>query len=398
MSNEEPDSRLRRVLGTRGAVVIGVGAMLGTGVFAVWTPAYALAGSGLLFSLAIAAVIAALNATSTARLAADIPKAGGAYAYGTEVLGRPAGILAGYAFVIGKSASAGAAALTIGVYLWPDAARALAVIAIIVMLALDVRGITRSMRATAVSIAIVVTILAVLTATFWIDSQGPQPLPSITVDPGPWGVIAGSGVMFVAFAGYARITVLGEEVRDPRRTIPRAVAISFTIVLIVYAALGVTVIAARERIGDLGDAALDTIAATVGGAPLAWAVTIAAVLAAGAVLLSLIAGIGRTMFAMGAGGDAPRGLAAVSSTTGVPYRAEILAAVMAGAVALTGGLGLALALSGASILIYYAIAHAAAWRRWPGRTPRAILGRVVAGLGLIGCLGITATLITLSVA
>jgi APA family basic amino acid/polyamine antiporter len=398
MSQDDPDSRLRRVLGLRGAVVIGVGAMLGTGVFAVWTPAYARAGSGLLLSLAIAATIAALNAFSTARLAADIPRAGGAYAYGQQVLGRPAGVLAGYAFVIGKSASAGAAALTIGVYLWPDAARVLAVLAIALMLALDLRGVTRSMRATAVSVTIVLAILAVLTATYWIQKSDPTPAVGAGFDPGPWGVIAGAGVLFVAFAGYARITVLGEEVTNPRRTIPRAVAISFAIVVIVYAALGVTVIAARERIGDLGDAALDTIATASGGPALAWAVTLAAVLAAGAVLLSLIAGIGRTMFAMGAGGDAPRGLAAVSSTTGVPYRAEVLAAVLATAVALIGGLGFALALSGASILVYYAVAHAAAWRRWPGRSAAAILGRAVAGLGLIMCLGIAATVITLSVA
>lgn len=392
MTTDDPDSRLRRVLTLRGAVIIGVGAMLGTGVFAVWTPAYALAGSGLLISLVIAAAIAALNAASTARLAADIPKAGGAYAYGNEILGRGAGILAGYAFVIGKSASAGAAALTIGSYLWPEGARWLALAAIVLVLALDLRGVTRSMRATAVSIAIVLVILGAVIIAFWIDgfTESSQ-AAEVTTPQGFAGIIAGAGIMFVAFAGYARITVLGEEVREPRRTIPRAVAISFTIVLVVYAALGITVVTARDRIGDLGDAALDTIARAVGGAPLAWTVTFAAVLAAGAVLLSLIAGIGRTMFAMGAGGDAPRPLAAVSSATGVPYRAEILAAGLAAGVALIGGLGGALALSGASILTYYAVAHAAAWRRWSGWG-----GRLVAGFGLIGCVGIAVTLVVLT--
>lgn len=383
----EPESRLRRELGLSGAVVVGVGAMLGTGVFAVWSPAYALAGPGLVVSLAIAAVIAALNATSTARLAADMPRAGGAYAYGTAVLGRGAGVLAGYAFVLGKSASAGAAALTIGAYLWPQGARWLAILAILVVLGLDLRGITRSMRATAVSIGVVLAILAALSLSFWLGVRPESGTVEGEVPQGIWGVIAGAGVMFVAFAGYARITVLGEEVRTPRRTIPRAVTISFAIVLVVYAVLGATVITARQRLGDLGDAALDTIARAAGGAPLAFAVTLAAVLAAGAVLLSLIAGIGRTVFAMGDEGDAPRALAAVSRTTGVPYRAEILAAALAAGVALIGGLGGALALSGVSILVYYAVAHAAAWRRWPR-----VGVRVVAGLGLLGCLGIAGTL------
>lgn len=391
MSAEEPDSRLRRSLGLSGAVVVGVGAMLGTGVFAVWTPAYALAGSGLLVSLLIAAGIASLNAISTARLAAIIPRAGGAYAYGREVLGRTPGVLAGYAFTIGKSASAGAAALTIGAYLWPERSRLVALAAIAVVLILDLRGVTRSMRVTAVSIIIVAAILVLLMLMSWLATDDEAIAVEPVVEQGIWGVIAGAGVMFVAFAGYARITVLGEEVRQPHRTIPRAVAISFAIVLVIYAALGVTVVLARDRLGDLGEAALDTIARSVGGDPLVWAVTIAAVLAAGAVLLSLIAGVGRTLFAMGDGGDAPRALAAVGRTTAVPYRAEILAAVLAAAVALIGGLGGALALSGAAILTYYAVAHLAAWRRWPTWG-----ARVVAGIGLVGCLGIAATLVALT--
>ena len=96
-------AELRRVLGVRGATVVGLGAMLGTGVFAAWTPAVALAGSALLLALLIAAVVAALNATSTAALARVLPQSGGAYAYGRAYLSRPAGVLAGYTFVLGKA-------------------------------------------------------------------------------------------------------------------------------------------------------------------------------------------------------------------------------------------------------------------------------------------------------
>lgn len=366
--------------------------MLGTGVFAVWSPAYALAGPSILVSLLIAAAIAALNATSTARLAAHIPLAGGAYAYGRQVLGRPAGVLAGYAFVLGKSASAGAAALTIGVYLWPGAARVVAVIAIAAMLALDLLGITRSTRVTAVMIALVLVVLAAVAVAWWSGASALPQLPQVTPPQGIPGVIAASGLLFVAFAGYARVTVLGEEVRSPRRTIPRAVAIAFAIVVIVYAVVAATVVSAQSRLGDLGDAALDTVARASGGAVLAGFVVAAAVVAAGAVLLSLIAGIGRTLFAMGSEGDAPRGLAAVHGRTAVPWRAEILAAVLAIVVALLGGLAGALAVSGASVLTYYAVAHAAAWRRWPRASVR-----LVAGLGILGCVGIAATLVIVTV-
>lgn len=384
-------SDLSRRLGLRGAVTIGVGAMLGTGVFAVWTPAVALTGSALLASLAIAAIIAALNAASTARLAADLPVSGGAYAYGRAHISRTAGLVAGYAFILGKSASASAAALTIGLYLSPENARVIAVSAVVVMLLLDLQGITRSTRVTTVLIIVVVTVLAVLVVMWWrsqsVETTSLQALPTGSLS----GVVAGAGLVFVAFAGYARITVLGAEVRSPQRIIPRAVAISFVVVLMIYLAIGLTVLSALSELGGLGDAALDTVARQVGGEALALAVTVAAVMAAGAVLLSLIAGIGRTLFAMSSHGDAPAALRKVGGRSQIPTRGSMVAAAIAVGIVLIGGLGEALAVSGSSILIYYAVAHVAAWRRfrrWPSR--------LVAGLGLVGCVVVAVTVVAVS--
>ena len=384
-------SDLSRRLGLRGAVTIGVGAMLGTGVFAVWTPAVALSGSALLASLAIAAIIAALNAASTARLAADLPVSGGAYAYGRAHISRTAGLVAGYAFILGKSASASAAALTIGLYLSPENARVIAVSAVVVMLLLDLQGITRSTRVTTVLIIVVVTVLAVLVVMWWrsqsVETTSLQALPTGSLS----GVVAGAGLVFVAFAGYARITVLGAEVRSPQRNIPRAVAISFVVVLMIYLVIGLTVLSALSELGGLGDAALDTVARQVGGEALALAVTVAAVMAAGAVLLSLIAGIGRTLFAMSSHGDAPAALRKVGGRSQIPTRGSMVAAAIAVGIVLIGGLGEALAVSGSSILIYYAVAHVAAWRRfrrWPSR--------LVAGLGLVGCVVVAVTVVAVS--
>jgi APA family basic amino acid/polyamine antiporter len=368
--------------------------MLGTGVFAVWTPALNYAGSGLLVALALAAAIAALNAVSTARLAAALPVSGGAYAYGREVINRGAGVVAGYAFVIGKSASASAAALTIGFYVWPENARLIGLIAIAVTLLLDLRGIHRSVRVTALLITLVVITLSGLIASWWITSERPPvALPETPLaTSGGWAVIGAAGLLFVAFAGYARITVLGEEVKNPGRTIPRAVAWSFGVVLVVYVAIALMVLSARASIGDLADAPLETIARASGGSALVFAVSVAAVLAAGAVLLSLLGGVGRTLFAMGAAGDAPRVLARVGVGTSSPYVGSMIAAGLAAILVLTGGLGLALAVSGASILAYYLVAHLAAWIRW-----RSWSARIVAGVGMIGCVVIASTLVVITV-
>lgn len=385
-------AELRRVLGVRGATVVGLSAMLGTGVFAAWTPAFALAGDALLVALALAAVVAALNAGSTASLARVLPQSGGAYAYGRAFLSRPAGVVAGYAFVLGKAASAGAAALTIGAYAWPGYERLVGLIAIVLALALDLRGIVKSVRVSAVLVAMVLAVLTVLAATFLIASPmapgGSEPVATTSGT----GLIAGAGILFVAFAGYARITVIGEEVLDPRRTIPRAMVASFAIIIATYAVLGLVVLLAVRAGVDLTPAPLEAIADAVGSPMLVVAVRVAAVIAAGAVLLSLIAGIGRTLFAMGRGGDAPAPLGRVTASTGVPSAAEMAAAVLAAGVVLIGGIGIALALSAALILTYYGVAHLAVLARVRrGEFPR-VLG-VTASLGLLGCLVVVAGLL-----
>lgn len=381
-----PPSRLHRALGIRAATIVGLGAMLGTGVFAVWTPAYALAGPWLLVGLGIAGAVAILNAVSTVRLARVLPESGGAYAYGRAFIGRPAALIAGYAFVIGKSASAGAAALTIGAYAWPGYERAVGLVAVAAALAIDLRGIVRSVRVSAVLVALVIAALGALAVAWW--STQSTAMPSAAGAPGAVDLLAASGLLFVAFAGYARITVLGEEVRDPARTIPRAVIASFAIVIVVYAVIALTVVAAAGSGVTLSPAPLTDIARASAGEWLTVVMRIGAVIAAGAVLLSLLAGVGRTLFAMADRGDAPRALAAVSERTRAPYRAEVAAAVLATLVVLVGGIGFALGLSAATVMTYYAVAHVASWRQGARLVP-------LAGLAL--CTALTVALVVAAV-
>lgn len=383
----DPVSRLHRALGVPGAVIVGLSAMLGTGVFAVWTPAWQWAGRFLLVSVLLAAVVAGVNAVSTARLARVHPESGGAYAYGRLLLGRPAGVIAGLAFLLGKSASAAAAALTIGAYLWPGQERWIAWGAIAIALLIDLRGIVRSTRVNAVliSILLVIITLAVIVGAANLPSrEGAAPVAPLS----PVAVVGAVGLLFVAFAGYARITVLGEEVRQPRRTIPVAMSISFAIVLVIYAAVAVVVSRAGAAGVPLSSAPLEDLAGLSGSPVLRAVVVVGAVIGAGSVLISLIAGMGRTLFAMAAQGDAPRVLAAVSPAR-VPHRAALAVALAAAVLVVPGQLTWALALSGGSILAYYSVAHLASWRL----AGPVLLQRVMPVLGLILCLGVIGALV-----
>src|ERR1700736_3926462 len=159
-SNAVTNDELRRSLGVFDAVVIGLGSMIGAGIFAALGPAAHAAGSGLLLGLALAAVVAYCNATSSARLAARSPASGGTYLYGRERLGDFWGYLAGWGFVVGKTASCAAIALIVGSYAWPARSHAIAVVAVIVLTALNYTGIQKSLRVTRIIVTVVLAALA----------------------------------------------------------------------------------------------------------------------------------------------------------------------------------------------------------------------------------------------
>lgn len=374
---------LQRKLGTTDAVTIGLGAMLGAGIFVALAPAAAAAGSALLVGLAVAAVVAYCNATSSARLAALYPQSGGTYVYGRERLGPFWGYTAGWSFVVGKTASCAAMALTVGVYAWPEYAHAVAVAAVVACVAVNAVGVQKSAWLTRIIVAVV---LAVLTGVLVvIIGSGTADTSRLALDDvGVLGVLQAAGLSFFAFGGYARIATLGEEVRDPATTIPRSIRIALAITLVVYAAIAVAVLA------ELGSAALASAAAplaeavTAAGQPaLAPVVRVGATLAALGALLALILGVSRTALAMARDRHLPRALAAVHPRFGTPYRAEIavgaVVAVLAAVLDLRGAIGF----SSFAVLVYYAIANASAFT---------LGAKVIPVAGLLGCLVLAFTL------
>ncbi|MGV9251972.1 APC family permease [Streptomyces sp. NPDC003697] len=374
---------LRRRLGAADAVVIGLGSMIGAGVFAVFGPAAEAAGSGLLFALALAAVVAYCNATSSARLAARHPESGGTYVYGRERLGGFWGHLAGWAFVVGKTASCAAMALTVGAYAWPGQTHTVAVAAVVALTALNYTGVHKSALLTRVVVAVVLAVLAAVVVACSTSGTADAALLDTGADTTVGGTLQAAGLIFFAFAGYARIATLGEEVRDPARTIPRAISLALGITLVVYAAVAVAVLAVLGPDGLARSAAPLAEAVRAAGVPgLAPVVRAGAAIAALGSLLALILGVSRTTLAMARDRHLPRALAAVHPRFHVPHRAELavgaVVAVLAASVDVRGAIGF----SSFGVLAYYAIANAAARTLSPdeGRPPR-----LVPVIGLAGC-------------
>jgi basic amino acid/polyamine antiporter, APA family len=390
------EGALARRLGTGDAVVIGLGSMIGAGVFSAFAPAAAAAGSGLLIGLGLAAGVAYCNAVASAQLAAQYPTSGGTYVYGRERLGEWWGFLAGWGFVVGKTASCAAMALTFASYAVPGsewAQRLTALLAVVALTAANYRGITRTAGLARVlvagSILALVVVVVAIAASGGTDSANLGGATSFRSG-GVYGVLQAAALLFFAFAGYARIATLGEEVRDPERTIPRAIPIALGLTVALYAAVGLASLLAAGPDALAASTTPVATAARLAGA--AWAVPIvrigAAVASLGA-LLALIAGIGRTSLAMSRNGDLPGWLAAVHPRYRVPGHAELAVAAVVSVLVLTTDLRGAIGFSSFGVLTYYAIANAAAYtqpaerRRWP---------RALNVIGLVGCTALVVAL------
>jgi basic amino acid/polyamine antiporter, APA family len=377
-----PDE-LRRRLGLFDAVVIGLGSMIGAGIFAALTPAAHAAGSGLLLGLAVAAVVAYCNATSSARLAAQYPASGGTYVYGRMQLGDFWGYLAGWAFVVGKTASCAAMALTVGSYVWPAQAHAVAVAAVVALTAVNYAGIQKSAWLTRAIVAVVLAVLAAVVVAAFTSGAAVAAWLNVGVDASVGGVLQAAGLLFFAFAGYARIATLGEEVRDPARTIPRAIPLALGITLAVYAVVAVAAITVLgpRRLAQ-ATAPLSEVTRVAGVTWLVPAVQVGAAVAALGALLALILGVSRTTLAMARDHHLPHALAAVHPRFKVPHRAELVVGAVVAVLAATADIRGAIGFSSFGVLVYYAIANVSAFTLRPdeGRPLRAI-----PVVGAIGC-------------
>ncbi|GAA1490844.1 APC family permease [Brachybacterium sacelli] len=427
---------LARRLRLDDAVVIGLASMIGAGAFVSLGAAQDLVGTLAPLAVLLAGVVALGNATSTAQLAAQHPSSGGTYHFGNQQLGPWWGFLAGWCFVIGKIASCAAMALVIAAYLVPEPAqRLVAALVIIVLTAVNLVGITRTAALARVLVTVAVAALlltagrlvvglavAPIDPSEGLDStDGDAGLTHLSTIPGPlageaaglWDgglaaalgagtggvvgialvVLQAAAIMFFAFAGYARVATLGEEVLDPRRTIPRAILVALALVCALYLGLSILLVfVGPAPTGEgWGPAPFLSALESVGAGP-AWEaiITVGAVAAAAGALLALVAGVSRTILAMAREGDLPRPLARSSNRYAVPQRAEVVAALaVLVLVLLASDVLVAITASSFGVLLYYAVANLAAftqagqWRMFP---------RSLQVMGLVGCVVLVAAL------
>ncbi len=397
---------LRRELGVFGAVMMGLGSIVGTGVFVSIGVAAGVAGPAVVLAIAIAAFVAMCNAFSSAQLAASHPVSGGTYEYGYEYLHPALGFTAGWMFLCAKSASAATAALGFAGYLLnafgADPDRFLVPIALAVSVALTLVVLSGIRRSNITNIVIVSVTLLALAA--FVAAGLPRLLAhgaahfqpffgtadaNDTADTGGLqSLLYATALMFVAYTGYGRIATLGEEVRDPRRTIPRAIVATLIVSAVLYIAVGLVAIGSVGAV-ELGQATeqqaapLETVARTFDLPGVHWLVAIGAMTAMLGVLLNLILGLSRVALAMGRRRDLPAATARLDRTGTTPHVAVILVGVIITGLAAIGSVKTTWTFSAFTVLVYYAITNLAALRLRPEKR---LFSPIFPAIGLVACL------------
>lgn len=401
-ANPQPP-QLRREVGLLGAVALGLGSIIGTGVFVSIGIAAGVAGPSVVLAIVLAALVALCNALSSAQLAAVHPVSGGTYEYAYLRLSPTLGFTAGWMFLCAKSASAATAALGFAGYLlhelgidggrWlsPVAAAAAITVTCIVL-----AGIRRSSAMNIVIVALSIGSLAALAlfAAPTAAANSPRTLHPIlpaVENAGAWAtnLLHASALMFVAFTGYGRLATLGEEVRDPRRTIPRAILITLAIAAMSYIVVAIVSVGAIGA-AELADAAasgspLEAVARHAAGDWLGHIIAAGAIAAMLGVLLNLILGLSRVLLAMGRRGDAPGIFSTLNAAKTTPTAAVLAIGAAITILAALGSIRAAWSFSAFTVLIYYAITNLAALRLRPEER---LYHPALTWAGLAGCLGL----------
>jgi len=373
-------SQPKQQIGLLSAVFIGLASMLGAGVFVVFHSAFALSPSGFYWALALAALVATLNSWSIYSLARAVDRPGGVYAYSRVYLNDGFSFASGFAFVFGKIGSIAAIALAFNSYVLSEQPFWPAVLAVVGLTAVNILGIQRT--------AAVAAVLAITTTIYFTFMAGaglilPAPVSSLPLPNAPLGssVFGAAAVFFFAFAGYARVATLGNEVRDAKRNIPKAIVISLAIVMVLYTALafvmlkflGLDLLTAPAPFKNLAEHFIPVVPHQV--------TIVVATLASLGSMLALLAGVSRTAASMGEDRELPAFFQS-RNRYGSPWVAEVI--IAAGAIALiaVGDLTWVIGFSSFSVLFYYSIGHLSVLRQ--SRDER-VAPRVLAVAGFLLC-------------
>ena len=229
MENQE----FNRTLTLKSSIYLGLSSMIGAGLFNNIAPTSKISSYGSLIGLLIASSLAFANASSSAQLSSLFPRTGGTYLYAKEVLGRPYDIIAGAVFIIGKTISCIAIALTVGNYLSPVYGRELGVVLCLLIFLLSFSGINKTAEIAKWFVWILFGLLMFYSFSI-ISTSGVNYAIPVFNDISFESILLSASIWFFAFTGYSRLATFGEEIKNPKEIIPTAIFTGLGITVFLY--------------------------------------------------------------------------------------------------------------------------------------------------------------------
>ena len=395
---------LKRTLNFFDATAIGIGAIIGAGIFVVLGVAVGYAGPAVVISMIIAGTVALFTAISFAELSSAIPKEGGTYQYAYEMINPFVAFISGYMWlfaqtVAGSAVCLGLASYFVGllpffpakilVFSFPvSTVNIIAVSAALALTALNLRGIKHSARFNNVLVVTKILILCffVVVGAFQVNTQN----YSSFAPNGFFGILQGAGFIFFAYLGFGRIAALGEEVENPKRTLPLAILLALGASMLLYVATGLvaTGLVPYKTLG-MSSSPIAEAAHATGSYPVFAVVSFGALVATVSVLLTNLLGLSRVSFTMARNGQLPKPLAKVHPKFGTPYISILITGALMATLAFVSDLRTAAAITSFSMLTTHIILHSSAIRlrkKNPDlKTFKAPLFPLIPCLGLASC-------------
>jgi len=395
---------LKREIGLFDATALGIGAIIGSGIFIVTGIVAGVAGPAMIFSVIIAGVIAVFSAMSVAELGACMPEEGGTYAYAQKLISPFAGFIAGWIWIFSNIFVGAAVSLGFAHYfvtLFPAVPlKIIAVIICLIFIIINYLGLKESVLFNNILVTLKVLILLFFVA-FGLGFFQPGNFTPFAPE-GSMGILSGAALIFFAYTGFARVTIMAEEVRDPEKTIPRSIYLALGISTVIYLLVSIVSIglAGTPALAQSGSPLADAIGST-GSSGAVLVISLGAMIATASVLLTTIMGISRIVYSMARGQDLPPLFSRIHPRFSTPHYAIAITGACMIAALLLADLALVVAVSTFAMLLYYLIANIAAlrlpleYRRYPPWVPiigtLSCIGLIVflsPASWIIGCIGL----------
>jgi basic amino acid/polyamine antiporter, APA family len=384
VEKQEP-RKLKCSIGLWSAVAINVGAIIGGGIFVVTGIVAGYAGSALVVSMIIAGVIAFITAWSFAKLTAWQPVEGGVYEYGRQLVSPYAGFLAGWMWLVANTFTGAAVSLGFAYYLssaFPSLPTGIVAAALcLAFTALNLVGAKESTRVNNALVTIKLAVLAFFVVFGLLHINGSNFNPFVPLST---GVLYGTFFIFFAYGGFARVSVIAEEVKDAKRNVPRALLLSLGISMIVYVLVGLVAVGLLGPVGLAGSPSPLSSAIGVTGSSLAMQiVAIGGLVATASVLLTAILGVSRMAYSMARRNDLPSALARLHSRFLTPYYAILVSGVLMAILVLFVDLTHVVAISTFALVFNYSITNIAAYKL---KNNNKLMNKIMPLLGLATCI------------